>query len=143
MANGLVQQAGPKKISVPLTKIVIGAGLGLVQLAAIASDRAAMRNPTKITAAQNFVPIIFLIAGVGLSLAKNASARAIGNDIAVVSGAFAVLFLSKALTLGNGLRGGMFGSRGISLRRGAGAVMQQRTNPMSYGGSAASFSALG
>lgn len=134
MANGLLglaQTAGPKKITVPLTKIAVGVGGGVIQLIATRLDQSRGTDPTNIMAIQNIAPLAMTGVGIILSLMKKASMRGLGNDLALVGGALSVLRLSTIVSSRAATR--RFGGRSISLRRGSGAVMAQRTASMPYG----------
>ena len=139
MANGvLTTTAGPRQIKIPLTKVVIGVGVGLIQLAAIRLDQSAGRSPISISSAQNIVPLVLTAVGIVMSIMKGASVRSIGNDLALVGGTLATLSLSRIVTATNGVAGRRFG-RSTSLRRGA--PMASRST-MPYGMSA-NLSSLG
>ena len=138
MANGvLTQTAGPRKISVPLTKVVIGVGVGLVQLGAQKFDEGRGNDPNKITSAQNVVPLVLTAVGIVLSIMKGANMRSIGNDLALVGGTLSTLRLSTIVSATAATR--RFGGRKVSLRRGFAGASR---SVMPYGMSA-NLSSLG
>ena len=93
--NGGTQVTTPRKIEVPLVRVVTGVAVGLSEVAAEFVDESRNKPATDITAVQNLLPIIGTGAGIVMGLMKNKSIRKVGNDIAVGYGALATLKLGN------------------------------------------------
>lgn len=109
----------PRKIEVPLVRVVTGVAVGLSEVAAEFIDESRGKRPEDITSFQVLLPIVGTVAGIGMGLMKNKSARKVGNDLAVGYGAIATL------KLGNLARSTISGRklkklRQISISRGMG-----------------------
>lgn len=93
--NGALQVSNPRKIEVPLVRVVTGVGVGLIEVAAEFADEKLNKLSNDITAVQNITPIVGTVIGIGMSLMKNKSVRNVGNDLAVGFGAIATLKLAN------------------------------------------------
>lgn len=85
----------PRKIEVPLVRVVTGVAVGLIEVGAEVIDERTNKLSNDITAIQNITPVVGTVIGIGMSLMKNETARNIGNDIAVGFGAIATLKLAN------------------------------------------------
>lgn len=94
--NGALQQvSNPRKIEVPLVRVVTGVAVGLIEVAAEVVDEKRNKLSNDITSVQNIVPVVGTVVGIVMSLTKNKSVRNVGNDIAVGFGAIATLKLAN------------------------------------------------
>jgi len=124
MVNGITVTV-PRKVIVPLTRVVTGVAIGLVEVAAEFADESLGIPARQIQNVQTILPIVGTVAGIGLSLTKNNAMRVIGNDMAVGFGTIATL------KLGNVARAALAGRkmknlRQVALSRGSGQVVQSR-----------------
>lgn len=133
MANGIqtVEQR-PRRIEVPLTRVVTGVAIGLVEIGAEFADERLGRPANKITSIQVITPLVGVAAGIALSLMKNKSMRIVGNDLSVGFGAIAVLKLGNILRSTIQTRK-IKNAREISLRRGSGQSIANRSSSMGVG----------
>ena len=125
MANNAVTITVPRKVIVPLTRVVTGVAIGLVNVAAEFADESLGIPARQFQNVQTILPIVGTVAGIGLSLTKNNAMRVIGNDMAVGFGTIATL------KLGNVARAALAGRkmknlRQVALSRGSGQVVQSR-----------------
>ena len=97
MANGNspLQVQTPRKIEVPLVRVVTGVAVGLSEVAAEFVDEKRNKSSNDITAIQNLLPVVGTVVGIGMGLMKNKQIRKVGNDLAVGYGAIATLKLGN------------------------------------------------
>ena len=126
--NALAMIKNPRKIEVPLVRVVTGVGVGLIEVAAEVVDERRNKLSNDITAAQNIVPVVGTIVGIGMSLLNNDTARNIGNDIAVSFGAIATLKLANVARNTIALRK-LKKLRELSIVRGGGVVSNKGGSP--------------
>ncbi len=125
MVNNAVTIQVPRKVIVPLTRVVTGVAVGLVNVAAEFADESLGLPARQFQNVQTILPIIGTVAGIGLALTKNQAMRVIGNDAAVGFGAIATL------RLGNVARAALAGRkmknlRQVALGRGSSQIIQSR-----------------
>ena len=139
MVNGQqMQEQRPKRIEVPLTRVVTGASIGLIEVAAEFADERLARDSNSIKSIQVITPLVGVAAGIGLSLMKNKTMRIIGNDLGVGFGAISVLKLTNLVRKGLATRK-IKKAREIALRQGSGQLV---TNNSTYGGKSANLSMI-
>ena len=99
MANGnnQLQEQRPRRIEVPLTRVVTGVAIGHVEIGAEVVDERLNRPANSIRSVQVITPLVGVAAGIALSLMKNKSMRIVGNDLSVGFGALAVLKLGNVI----------------------------------------------
>ena len=125
MANNAITIQVPRKVIVPLTRVVTGVAIGLVNVAAEFADESLGLPARQLRNVQTILPIVGVVAGIGLDLTKSASMRVIGNDMAVGFGTIATL------RLGNVARAALAGRkmknlRQVALGHGSSQIIQSR-----------------
>lgn len=91
--NNAVTIQVPRKVIVPLTRVVTGVAIGLTEVAAEFADESLGIPARNFQSVQVIYPIVGTVAGIGLALTKNRTMRVIGNDMAVGFGTIATLKL--------------------------------------------------
>lgn len=127
--NGAMTVTTPRKISVPLVRVVTGVAVGLSEVAAEFIDESRSKLANDVTSAQVLLPVVGTVVGIGMGMMKNKSARKVGNDIAVGYGAIATL------KLGNVARGTISARklkklRSLTVSRGGGHVASRSIAPV-------------
>lgn len=125
MANNAITIQVPRKVIVPLTRVVTGVAIGLVNVAAEFADESLGLPARQLRNVQTILPLVGVVAGIGLALTKSASMRVIGNDMAVGFGTIATL------RLGNVARAALAGRKmkklqQVALGRGSSQIIQSR-----------------
>ncbi len=125
MVNGITVTV-PRKVIVPLTRVVTGVAIGLVEVAAEFADESLGIPARQIQNVQTILPLVGVAAGIGLSLTKNNAMRVVGNDMAVGFGTIATL------KLGNVARAALAGRkmknlRQVALGRGSSQIIQSKS----------------
>ena len=129
MVNGVTITV-PRNVIIPLRRVVTGIAIGLVEVAAEFADERLNLPARQVLNVQTMLPVVGTIAGIGLALTKNATARIIGNDMAVGFGTIATL------KLGNAARRAIAGRkmkqlRQVALSRGGAQQIAQHSGPAS------------